>query len=144
MDAKPIVVEQTFNAPVTVVWQAITDKQQMQQWFFETITEFTPEVGFETEFNVPCEGKNYLHMWKVTEVVPQLRLVYQWRYGGYPGDSAVSWELSEEEGITKLTFTHTGHETIQGDDIFSRENGVAGWRYFIQESLKAFLQPKNS
>jgi uncharacterized protein YndB with AHSA1/START domain len=90
----PIVVEQTFNAPIAVVWKAITDKDQMRQWFFETMTEFEPELGFETEFNVRCEDRDFLHQWKITEVVPEKRIAYGWRYGGYPGDSMVAWELT--------------------------------------------------
>ncbi|MBM4160424.1 MAG: SRPBCC domain-containing protein [Ignavibacteria bacterium] len=137
----PIVVEQTFNAPIAVVWKAITDKDQMRQWFFEPMTDFRPEVGFETQFDVQCEGQSYQHQWKVTEVVPERRIEYDWRYGGYPGDSSVMWELSETLDGTKLKLTHKGHETFpQGNRIFSRESGVTGWTYFVQESLKAFLE----
>lgn len=141
MNTDPIVVEQTYNAPIVVVWNAITDKDQMRQWFFETINDFKPEVGFETEFNVECEGQVYPHQWKVTEVVSQRRIVYEWRYGGYPGDSSVTWELSETSGGTTLKLTHKGSETFPQDNpVFSRESGVAGWVYFIRESLGAYLE----
>ena len=141
----PIVVEQTYNAPIAVVWKAITDKDQMRQWFFEPMTDFEPEVGFETEFEVQCEGQNFPHQWKVTEVVPERRIVYEWRYGGYPGDSSVTWELSETRDGTKLKLTHKGHETFSQDNpIFSRESGEAGWGYLLHESLKAFLERQQS
>ena len=61
MNADAIVVEQTFNAPIAVVWKAITDKDQMCQWFFETMTDFEPELSFETQFNVRCEDRDYRH-----------------------------------------------------------------------------------
>ena len=35
MKEAPIVIEQTVNAPVSKVWQAITDKNQMKQWYFD-------------------------------------------------------------------------------------------------------------
>ncbi len=141
MDTKAIVVEQTFNAPIAVVWKAITDKDQMRQWFFDPIAEFEPKIGFETQFKVRCEDQEYVHLWKVTNVVPERRIAYQWRYGGYPGNSLVTWELSEVRDGTNLTLTHEGHETFPQDDpIFSRESGQAGWEYFLQESLKAFLE----
>lgn len=139
MNTETIVIEQTYNASIETVWNAITDEDQMRKWFFEQMTEFQPEVGFETEFNVHHEGTDYLHQWKVTEVVPMRRISYTWSYGGFPGDSLVTWELSGASAGTKLLFTHTGRETIQGDPIFSRENCEAGWKYFIHESLKAFL-----
>ena len=65
---EPIVVEQTFNASIETVWNAITDIDQMRQWYFENIPSFEPKVGFETQFNVQCQGRDFLHMWKVTEL----------------------------------------------------------------------------
>ena len=140
MNTDPIVVEDTFNAPIAVVWKAITDQDQMRQWFFEPMTEFKPKVGFETQFDVECQGQVYSHEWRVTEVIPERRIVYDWRYGGISGDSSVIWELSETVGGTKLTLIHKGNQSFPQDNpVFSRESGVAGWTYFIQESLKAFL-----
>ncbi len=70
---------------------------------------------------------------------------YDWRYGGYLGNSSVTWELSETPGGTKLKLTHKGHETFAQDNpIFSRESGEAGWGYFVHESLKAFLGRQDS
>ena len=138
-ESGPIVVEQVYDAPLSEVWRAITDKDQMRQWYFEPMTDFVPRVGFETEFRVRCEGDDFLHQWKVTEVDEGKRIAYQWRYGGYPGDSVVTWELSQEGGGVKLTLTHEGQESIQGHPLFSRENGIAGWTYFLQQNLKAFL-----
>ena len=144
-NAEPIVVEQAFHAPVDVVWNAITDKIQMRQWFFETINDFDPVPGSETQFNVRVQDQDYTHLWKVTEVIPKRRIAYSWRYGGYPGDSFVVWDLSETTNGTKLKFTHKGHETFPQDNpVFSRESGQAGWHYFICERLKAFVEQQNS
>ena len=143
--AEQIVVEQIFNAPISVVWKAITDTDHMRRWFFETMTNFEPAVGFQTQFNVRVEDQDYPHHWKVTDVVPEKRIVYDWRYGGYPGNSSVTWELSETPNGTKLTLTHKGIETFPQDDpMFSRESGQAGWGYFLHESLKAFLERQDS
>ena len=76
----------------------MTDKDQIRQWFFEPMTDFKPEAGFKTQFGVRCEGQDYLHQWKVTKVVPERRIEYDRRYGDYPGDSSVMWELSETPG----------------------------------------------
>lgn len=144
-NAEPIVVEQTYSAPADVVWKAITDKDQMRQWFFEPMTDFQAAVDFETQFVVQCEGQDFLHLWKVTEVVPETRIAYQWKYGGFPGDSTVTWKLSETPGGTKLTLTHAGGETFPKDNpMFSREACIAGWSYFLHESLKAFLEQQSS
>ena len=145
MNNDPIVVEQTYNVPVAEVWIAITDKVQMRQWYFEPMTDFEPRVGFETQFDVQAEGRTFRHQWKVTEVVPEARIAYDWRYEGYPGDSLVTWELAEVPDGTRLTLTHREQEAFPQDDpMFSREAGEAGWGYLLGESLKAFLERQES
>jgi len=139
----PIVVLQSYDAPIATVWQAITDQIQTRQWFFEQMTSFEPEVGFATNFEVEFEGKIYDHILRVNEVIPQKRIVYDWRYGGYPGKSTVAWELTESTEGTVLTLTHTGHESLilsQDDFDVRREDCEAGWKYFVQESLRSFLE----
>ncbi len=141
MKAAPVVVEQTFTTSTDAVWKAVTDKDQMRKWFFETMDDFQPEPGFETQFNVRADDKDYLHLWRVTEVVPKKRIVYNWRYGGYPGDSFVEWDLLEAANGTTLKLTHKGHETFsQEEPVFSRKNCEGAWHYFICERLKAFLE----
>jgi uncharacterized protein YndB with AHSA1/START domain len=137
----PIVSEQDFPVSGEIVWKAITDKHLMQQWFFEQITDFEPRPGFETEFSVRCEGKEYLHQWNVTEVIPSQKISYGWKYGGCVGDSTVQWEIQETQDGTKLTLTHVCHEPFPQDDpLMSRESCQAGWNYFLHESLKSFLE----
>ncbi len=48
----PIVIEQSFDTSIDIVWDAITEVGQMKQWFFENIESFQPEVGFVTKFNI--------------------------------------------------------------------------------------------
>src|SRR5437870_13762265 len=43
--SEPLIIERTFNAPVAKVWNAITDVDQMQQWYFD-LKGFRAEVGF--------------------------------------------------------------------------------------------------
>jgi uncharacterized protein YndB with AHSA1/START domain len=140
MNAEPIIVEQTYRAPIGRVWDAISNKDQMPKWFFGSIKEFDPRVGFWTKFNVSNGRKDYLHVWRVVEVVPNRRLTLEWQYGGYPGDSFVTFELTPAGEGTHLKLTHRGHETFPKDDpVFSREHCVDGWNYFIRQQLKTFL-----
>ena len=90
---EPIIVEQTFNISIDTVWNSITEINQMRLWYFDNIPSFKPEVGFETQFNVQSQDRNFLHMWKVTEVVPKKMITYNWKYKGYPGDSFVVFNL---------------------------------------------------
>lgn len=68
---EPVIVEQLFNKSIIEVWSAITEAEQMRQWFFENIPAFEAKEGFEISFNVQANGRDYLHLWKITEVIPQ-------------------------------------------------------------------------
>lgn len=138
---EPIIIEQTFNSSIDTVWNSITEIDQMRQWYFENIPSFKPEVGFETQFNVESQGRNFLHIWKVTEVVALERITYNWKYEGYPGDSFVVFELFKEKHLTKLRLTHQVQESFPEDiPEFTRKSGIEGWTYFIRNSLKEFLE----
>ncbi|WP_018612363.1 SRPBCC family protein [Segetibacter koreensis] len=140
MKNEPFVIERTFNASIENVWKAITDRDQMKQWYFD-ISEFKPEVGFEFEFEGGSENRRYLHKCTITEVVAGKKLSHSWQYEGYEGKSFVTFELFPEGDKTRLKLTHEGLETFPGDNKdFAKESFVAGWTYIIGESLKKYLE----
>lgn len=137
----PVIIEQTYNTSIDLVWEAITKVDQMTQWFFKEIKSFEQEVGFQTEFNVFSGERNFLHQWKITEVLKGSKIVYNWKYKGFEGDSSVTFELNELGNQTKLKLTHEGSESFpQSIPEFTRESCVAGWNYFIKSNLKEFLE----
>lgn len=141
----PIIVEQTFSADIQTVWNSMTQIDLMRQWYFEDIPDFKPEVGFETQFNVENEGRNFLHLWKVTEVAAPHKITYNWKYDDYPGDSFVTFELNEHNGLTTLKLTHAVHESFpENIPEFSRESCLGGWDYFIRKRLNEYLEKKYS
>ena len=137
--AEAIVMERTFNAPVGKVWQALTDVDQMRKWYFD-LKEFRPEVGFEFEFVVEHEGNNYHHLCKVTEVIPEKKIAYTWRYKGEPGNSLVTFELFGEGEKTRLRLTHEGIESFPKTPAYARKNFEAGWIAIIGSELKQFVE----
>lgn len=136
--SQPLIVEQEFNAPIELVWRAITEKELMKKWYFE-VSDFKPEVGHTFQFEGGEEGKRYLHLCKVLEVIPPEKLKYSWRYDGHEGLSYVTFLLSSIGAKTKLTLVHEGLETFTHLD-FSRKNFTTGWKYLIHESLKEYLE----
>jgi len=136
-----VVLERTFNAPVARVWKALTDVDQMRQWYFD-LKEFKPEVGFEFDFVVEHEGNTYDHRCKITEVIPQKKIAYTWRYHGHEGDSLVTFELFSEGEKTRLKLTHEGLDTFPKTAAFARENFEKGWTELIGSELKQFVEKK--
>jgi len=139
METAPFVIERTYNATADRVWQAITDRDKMEQWYFK-LKEFKPEVGFEFEFEGGPPEKTFLHLCKVTEVIPGKKLTHSWRYDGYEGNSFVTWEIFDEDGKTRVKLTHAGLETFPAIPEFAKENFVIGWTDILGRMLKEYLE----
>src|SRR6266404_6012809 len=128
--AEAVVVERTFGAPVARVWNALTDVDQMLEWYFD-LKEFKPEVGFEFEFVVEHEGNRYHHLCRITEMIPQRKIAYTWRYKDEPGDSLVTFELFGDGAKTRVKVTHAGIETFPKTPAYARKNFEQGWTQII-------------
>jgi uncharacterized protein YndB with AHSA1/START domain len=139
METAPFVIERTYSAPADKVWQAISDKDKMKQWYFD-LKEFKPEVGFEFQFTGGPPEKTYLHLCRITEVVPGKKLTHTWKYDGYAGESFVTFEIFAEGDKTRLKLTHAGLETFPPEPDFARKNFEMGWTDIIGRSLKEYLE----
>ncbi len=141
MNIQPIIVEEKLSATAEQVWNAITNKDKIKQWYFD-LAEFMPEVGFEFQFTGQgFKGESYLHLCRIIEVAPQQKLKHTWTYEGYEGYSVVTFDLFAEGEETKVRLTHEGMESFpQDNNDFARQNFVEGWTYIIKTSLKKFLE----
>lgn len=140
----PFTIERTLNAPVEKVWKAISDKEQMKQWYFD-LQEFKPEVGFEFQFTGEGhKGDKYIHLCKVVEAVPGKKLAYSWSYENLKGYSVVTFELFPEGNSTRLKLTHEGLASFfeNGPD-FAKESFMLGWTELIGKLLPGFLAKTN-
>ena len=141
----PVIVERTYDAPASIIWKALTDSTEMKKWYFD-IPVFKPEVGFKFQFyGQGKSGEKFLHLCEVTDVSKNKLLRHTWRYDGYEGVSYVTWELSDENGKTKVTVTHEGLDTFPKTphDDFARESFVQGWSHILGTSLKKYLENGN-
>lgn len=136
-----VIVRRLLPVPAAEVWAAITDKEQMRKWYFD-LAEFEPRKGFSFRFSGgPEEGPVYIHLCEVTEVIPQSKLTYSWKYDDLPGISHVTWQLEPQGENTLLTLTHTGLDTIApSGPNFAVSNFEEGWDYFINKALPEFLE----
>ena len=113
-----------INAPVSKVWQALTDTTQLAQWLMPN--DFVAEVGKEFVFTGNMGEGPFPINCLIKELIENKKLVYTWRLPEFEGDSEVTIEL-EGNGETDLTLTHTGWENIGAleNDMF--EGHKKGW-----------------
>jgi len=138
--SQPFVIERSFNAPASVVWEALTNREKMKEWYFD-IKDFKPEIGHTFHFSGGSEEKTYHHICEIKELVPGKKLSYSWSYQDYPGMSIVSFELFPEGDKTRVKLTHAGLETFATDNKdFAKESFAAGWTEIIGKNLKAFVE----
>lgn len=140
METSPVIVERHFNAPISEMWNALTDNEKLKQWYFK-LPEFRAEPGFEFSFIGGDEKISYLHLCRVVEAVPEKKLSYTWRYEGIPGITLVTIELFAEADGTLLRLTHEGLELLaEAGSGFAKSNFVEGWNYFVNDALKNFIE----
>jgi uncharacterized protein YndB with AHSA1/START domain len=139
-------IEKTYNAPISLVWQAITDRAMMKAWYFDFAEDFKLEPGAVFEWTAgDNESKQWLHRGKMLEIIPQEKLSHTWEYPGYSGTSTVSWNLSKiDDTTTKVTLIH---EFTVPFDITVPElevhNFEKGWSEIIHTSLPEYLDKLN-
>ncbi|MDP4149329.1 MAG: SRPBCC domain-containing protein [Bacteroidota bacterium] len=140
MNTAPFVIERTYDAPATAVWQALTDNNKMKEWYFQ-LEDFKPVLGFEFSFVGGSPEKQYVHLCRITEVIPGKKLAYSWQYKDYPGESEVSFELFPEGDKTRLKLTHAGLHTFPQDNKdFARGSFEKGWTHITGTSLANYLE----
>lgn len=136
-----IVIERTFNAPITLVWQMWTDSDHVKQWygpqgFTVPVVDMQVEVGGRRFVGMLSpDGK--MKMWTVgefTAVDPTTRLAYtesmadehgnamspaDLGMGDYPETTEVTITLETVDSGTKMVMTHAG--------VPADSPGASGW-----------------
>ncbi len=144
MEKGTFVTERLIKASPDIVWQALTDKDQMMQWYFD-LDAFEARPGFEFSFiGRGKDGtKEYIHLCTVMEVEVNKKLSYTWRYKDFEGDSLVSFELFPEGEDTRIRLTHEGLDTFPAMEDFAEVNFKEGWTMLIGTLLPGFVEKES-
>lgn len=141
MKDSAIVMEEVYPVPVEKVWQAITDKEQMKEWYF-TIEDFVLQKDTVFHFYGSEDENLYYHRCVILEIVPNKKFKHTWTHPTESkGQSVVTWLLEPVENGTKVTLTHEGVESFaDAGPEYSRESHLEGWTEILGTSLKQFLE----
>lgn len=135
VDRRTLKYVRTYPHPIERVWKAITDKDEVSQWF----------IGF-AEFDVRLGGTvRWEDPHTVVGIVRRLDPPFVFEYGPMPPlDGYLRWELEAVDGGTRMTFTQAfpvgfrqgpvpgdpGGDLPAGPDTPWRVGFVSGWHDF--------------
>jgi uncharacterized protein YndB with AHSA1/START domain len=128
-----IVEELTIEATPQRVWGAITESDEIVQWWaYEARVK--PEVGSLGEFRFrPPAG---VLQFEVAELDQDEKVHWISRQGPpHWAGTSVTWQLTPVQNGTRLVFTHDGFARVDEADERTRGN----WAYFLA-SLKSYLE----
>ncbi|GAB3899572.1 SRPBCC domain-containing protein [Larkinella knui] len=133
-----LIKEFIYKAPPEKLWQALTQVDQMKEWYFPQLQKFEPVVGYPFQFE--DDHQAYQKEWIVTNVIEGKTLAHSWAYKGYSGRSEVLFDLVEVENGTKLSVTQTGLESFPDHPHFKRERFEWGWEMLLGHNLRQLLE----
>jgi uncharacterized protein YndB with AHSA1/START domain len=132
-----------IDASIEKVFRAITDADQLTQWFPDvTILEakeggdvqftFLKDKSDKLEKHLHKLDKDHHVVGKIMKIVPNKELSYTWKHKDIPDfpETIVSWQLEQlDENKTKLILTHTG---FTDKDKKEYNSHTEGWSWFIR------------
>jgi len=134
-----ITLRKTIPVSCTTLWSALTELDQMQQWYFQELKEFKAKVGFENAFTFEYKGKTFTHKWRVVEVEPSQKIAYYWQYEEYEGDSIVSFQMEKVQNGSHLHLEARILSPFPEMEEFSQKSMEKGWSSLIEDRLIPFL-----
>lgn len=117
----------TIDASPGTVWNALTDPEAIEQYFFGSTVETDWEVGSSIVFRGEWEGETYEDKGEIQRFEPErvLEFTYWSPLSGTPDEpeyyQTVTWELTEVDGGTEVTVAQDNNDTEDAKDN-SEEN----------------------
>lgn len=131
----------TVKASADEIWWALTDSDELENWWGDGIM-LEARVG--GKFREPWEddlGKKQLASGQVTACKPKKEIHFTWREKNWPVgvETQCSFVIADQGKLRVVTLQHSGWEKFPAD---SREKTFKdfqiGWGYHLKE-LKAYL-----
>jgi uncharacterized protein YndB with AHSA1/START domain len=136
-----------FDAPVELVFDALTQPEHIRHWFapFEdrvTVCEIDLRVGgdYHIVFVTP-DGKECSFRGRYREIERPSRISQTWWFEGWgPGTEAVETDdLSEEDGVTTLTMSMV-FDNAGGRGHMTTDDGQADSFDKLEDYLRSLLE----
>jgi uncharacterized protein YndB with AHSA1/START domain len=148
-DSHEIVVDEVFPHATEVVWKTLTTPELIGRWLMMMPAGFEPTKGKRFTYQTTPAGEwdGVIHC-LVLDVIPNERLVYEWRGGhdanaeyGSRLETVVTFTLTKLDTGTRIRMVHSGFRTPKNDFAFKRMSG--GWPKVFQR-FGAIAEEHNS
>jgi activator of HSP90 ATPase len=123
---KTIHQQYRINAPLAIVWQALTNPKVINQWGGGNATMSEKEGEPFTLWGGEIWGKNI-------EVIKESKLVQEWHDDKTTNGMRVTLTLEKEKDITRLTLLHEHIPDNKYDDLNK------GWKEYYLQPLSDFV-----
>jgi uncharacterized protein YndB with AHSA1/START domain len=130
----------TFEAPISKVWQGVTDPAIVKQYFFGTDLKSDFKVGSRITFSGEWEGHKYEDGGTILEIdAPKLLKYTYWSSMMGLEDKPenyynITYELSENGGVTTLVITQDGVKNQE-----SLDHSEQNWKS-VFDGLKKIIE----
>jgi uncharacterized protein YndB with AHSA1/START domain len=137
-DTRTIQQTVTVDAPRAEVFRALTDPGALKRWWItDGISE--PRTGgrFRYEWRTADPSNDHVQEGTYEELVEGERVAHLWS-AGPAGDTRVTFALSERDGGTQVSLTHSGFSADPAlAEVHDRHD--QGWQGFLA-NLKSVLE----
>ncbi len=129
-----------INAPVSKVWDALTQPDLIKQYLFGTDVTTDWKVGSPIIYRGVWQGKSYEDKGKVLEVEPEKKIVSTFwsSLSGVPDQpeyyKTVQYELSNQGRATRLTVTQDNNASEE-----EAQHSTQNWQ-MVLEGVKRLLE----
>jgi uncharacterized protein YndB with AHSA1/START domain len=142
-----ILITRAFEAPIALVFDALTKPEHVSKWFAprdEEVTECSIDLRVGGSYHfvfVTDDGTECSFRGTYLEIEPPTRTVATWLFDGWPDVDAVeSVELHEADGVTTMSSRMTFNDKAARDRMIPREfDGVQASFDKLADHLRSLL-----
>ncbi len=117
-----------LKAPPEHVWQFLTDKDKLAQWFHEGGEDIRSGGDYVLLTNTAGKEGEKMCWGKVIDFDPPRKLVHTFTHHHLAGiETTCVWTLTEAEGGTVLKLEHDGFEKVVDNAFEMAANHDQGW-----------------
>ena len=135
--------EITYPYGIDVVWEALTESEQLSEWLMAT--DFTASVGSRFTFrdHEPWpDGVIYDVVGEILVCDPPRRLAYTWASPPKHGETVVEWNLFPVKGGTLVRLRHSGFESLGKAGQEAIDMLRDGWGGLLSDELMVHLRDR--